>query len=59
MCRPHRRRPPIERIQFRPAAVATEYPKTLLHPVYSVGRATGLLMKDYRGKDTNFTVPVF
>jgi hypothetical protein len=28
-----------------------EYPKTMFHPGYPNGAATGLLMKDYRGKN--------
>lgn len=29
------------------------YPKTMVHPGYPNGAATGLLVKDYRGKDAN------
>ena len=29
------------------------YPKTMIHPGYPNGAATGLLVKDYRGKDAN------
>src|SRR4051794_88203 len=32
---------------------APEYPKTMVHPGYPNGVATGLLVKDYRGKDAN------
>jgi hypothetical protein len=30
-----------------------EYPKTMVHPGYSVGGGTGMLVKDFRGKDAN------
>jgi hypothetical protein len=30
-----------------------KYPKTMVHPGYSVGGETGMLMKDFRGKDAN------
>jgi hypothetical protein len=30
-----------------------KYPKTMVHPGYSVGGGTGMLMKDFRGKDAN------
>src|SRR5260370_39168282 len=29
------------------------YPKTMVHPGYPNGAATGLLVKDYRGKEAN------
>ena len=29
------------------------YPKTMIHPGYPTGGATGMLVKDYRGKDAN------
>jgi hypothetical protein len=29
------------------------YPKTMVHPGYSVGGGTGMLVKDFRGKDAN------
>jgi len=34
-----------------PAAALEVYPKTLYHPGYPNGSATGLLVKDYRGKN--------
>jgi hypothetical protein len=36
-----------------PPAPPPEYPKTMVHPGYPTGGATGVLMKDYRGKDAN------
>jgi hypothetical protein len=36
-----------------PPPPRAEYPKTMVHPGYSVGGETGLLMKDFRGKDAN------
>jgi hypothetical protein len=33
-----------------------EYPKTMLHPGYPNGGATGRLVKDYRGGDANQVV---
>ena len=30
-----------------------EYPKTMVHPGYSVGGATGMLIKDFCAKDAN------
>jgi hypothetical protein len=34
-----------------PIPAAPEYPKTMIHPGFPIGGATGLLMKDYRGKN--------
>ena len=39
-----------------PPPPRAKYPKTMVHPGYSVGGGTGMLMKDFRGKDPNLEV---
>jgi hypothetical protein len=34
-----------------PIPALPEYPKTMIHPGFPIGGSTGLLMKDYRGKN--------
>jgi hypothetical protein len=35
------------------AVISTEYPKTLYHPGYPTGGATGMMVKDFRDEDAN------
>jgi hypothetical protein len=37
----------------RTTAISESYPKTMDHPGYPNGGATGMMVKDYRGKDAN------
>jgi hypothetical protein len=45
--------PPPSDWKDPPPPAPPEYPKTMVHPGFPIGGATGLLMKDYRGKDAN------
>lgn len=42
--------PPPKDWKDTPPPPPPEYPKTMVHPGYPNGGATGLLVKDYRGK---------
>jgi hypothetical protein len=49
--------PPTPRVDWNDAPPPVlEYPKTMVHPGYPNGAATGLLVKDYRGRDANQVV---
>jgi hypothetical protein len=43
--------PPPKDWKDAPPPAPPEYPKTMVHPGFPIGGATGLLMKDYRGKN--------
>jgi hypothetical protein len=43
--------PPLTDWKDAPPPAPPEYPKTMIHPGFPIGGATGLLMKDYRGKN--------
>jgi hypothetical protein len=45
--------PPADGKEGSPPRPRPAYPKTMVHPGYPNGAATGLLVKDYRGKDAN------
>ena len=45
--------PPADWKEGSPPLPRPAYPKTMVHPGYPNGAATGLLVKDYRGKDAN------
>ena len=45
--------PPPAGWNDEPLPPPPKYPKTMLHPGYPNGAATGLLVKDYPGKDAN------